>query len=77
MSAITLEVAQAKLTAALAKYDAALGAVRVTHGDQTVQYQELEQLQKQIDYWSRMVDQLTAVAAGATRPLVSTARWTR
>lgn len=75
--AITLEVAESKLTAALAAYDNALAAASVAQGDSRVVYQNLADLQKQVDYWQRIVRQLSGLSAGTSPPLASTAKWTR
>jgi hypothetical protein len=74
---ITLEVAESKLAAALAAYDKALAAASVAQGDSRIVYQTLADLQKQVEFWQRVVRQLTGVVAGTTPPLASTARWSR
>lgn len=71
-----LATAQANYDAALAAYRKAVGVKAAGTGDRQVTYQDIEKLRAELDYWDRLVNGLTAQAAGGAAGY-SVARWTR
>jgi len=62
---ITLAQAQANLDSLLAAQAGQMLSVSI--GGRTVTYRSLKEITEAINYWSRMVTQLTRTAAGGTR----------
>ena len=62
---ITLAQAQANLDSLLAAQAGQMLSVSI--GGRTVTYRSLKEVTEAINYWSRMVTQLTRTAAGGTR----------
>lgn len=62
MLAMDLATASAKLAAATAAYDNALGAHSEGIGDLTVTHQRIEVLRSEMTYWQHVVDTLTQKA---------------
>lgn len=73
--AITLATATTNLEAALAAYGRALEAQSMAIGDVSITTQPIDTLRQQVDYWQRVVDRLTASAAGA-RSIAKVGVWT-
>jgi hypothetical protein len=68
-----LATAQTQYDAALASYNRALDAQSVTAEGRTVTRQDIGQLLKQVNYWSRVIQRLQTSAMGVGG--YSTARW--
>lgn len=71
-----LETAQTKLTAAQSAYDAAINAQSVTMADgRNVRRYDIDVIRKEVQFWQRIVNTLTAKQAGAVNPGIRTAKW--
>ena len=66
MTAITLAQAQTQLTEALAALSAARKAQGYSISDRSLQRARVEELQADVGFWEKRVNELTAEAAGAT-----------
>ena len=71
----TLAEAQAFLAAAETAYTNALGGKAVKYNGKDMTYQDIDILSAEIDKWQKVVNTLTASAAGATNPGVRIATW--
>ena len=68
--------AQTKLAAAQAAYDQAISAQSVTMSDgRQVRRYDIDMLRKEVQFWQRIVNTLTAKQAGAVNPGIRTAKW--
>ena len=65
MSGITQAQAQARLDALLAAQ--ASNVLMVRYGDRTVTYRTTDELQRDINYWSRILAERQRMAAGLSR----------
>ena len=74
--AMTLATAQAHLDAAIAAELDALKVSSYSVGSRSKTNQQLSELRASIAYWQRVVDVLTAQAAGNTQPSFAQPRWT-
>ena len=72
---MTLSEAQTNLAAAQAAYTSALEAKSVGIGARTITRQNLLDLQNAVTYWTRIVADLSAAAAGSTHLGVRLPRW--
>ncbi len=72
-----LATAQTHLTESLAELSRARKVSTTAHGDRTVTRQRLVDLQLEVKRWQRIVNQLTALAAGNSAPGQRTAKWSK
>lgn len=75
MAGITLEIAQQHLTESLEALSAARRALNWGASDQNVGRERVSDLQRQVDYWQRQVNALTATARGRKNGALFYPRW--
>jgi len=77
---MTLTDAQTRLAAALASYDKAQtgdtgGVSSASTSERSASFRGLDELRSDVEYWQRVVNQLSAKAAGVSNPAIKIARW--
>ncbi len=72
---MTLSEAQTQLTEALAALSEARKAIAVGHKDRSVTRAGLSELRGEVSYWQRVVNEMTAAAAGQSDVRIKRASW--